>query len=104
MGSYAIVKNNEVENVIVINDDQISSFEQIYNAELVNAISYGLCIGDIRINGEWYRNLNGVYTLLEELIPENQTDYYNLRIKLDKNNNLLLEAEKALIEGVESIE
>lgn len=105
MGNYAIIKNNEVENVIVLNENQIEEFKNIYNAdEIIDATPYNLCIGDIKIDNQWNRDLDGVYTILEEIIPQQQTDYHNLKNKINYQTNLLKTAEEALIEGVESIE
>lgn len=110
MGKYAIVKNNMVENVIILNQNQIEEFEQIYNAEIVNAIPYGLCRGDMKVGNNWTRNLNGVQTILQPLIPQEQTDYSELRdelnsshIELEEKTSILEAAEIALQEGVESI-
>lgn len=103
MGRYAVVRDNMVENVIVLNEDQIPELETALNAELVDALPFGLCIGDLRLNGNWTRNLNGVQTVLELQTPEQQTDYTELRDRVEAQAELLEAAEAALTEGVESI-
>ena len=60
MGMYAVVKKDIVEELIVLNDNQIKEFENLLNAEIINAIPFGLCKGDLRVGENWTRNLNGV--------------------------------------------
>lgn len=103
MGIYAVVQHDMVENVIVLNENQIQEFETALSAEIVNALPYGLCIGDLRVGGNWTRNINGVQTILEPLTPQQQTDYVSLRDDLNYKTNVLTDAEAALTEGVESI-
>ena len=103
MGRYAVVKDNMVENVIVLNADQVEDFGVTIDAELVNALPLGLCVGDLRVGGNWTRNINGVQTILEPLTPEQQTDYAGLREEVEGLTALIEEAEAALVEGVESI-
>lgn len=103
MGIYAVVQHDMVENVIVLNENQIQEFETVLNAEIVNALPYGLCIGDLRVGGKWTRNINGVQTILESLTPQQQTDYRELRGELESLNMIMVEAEAALTEGVESV-
>lgn len=103
MGIYAVVQHDMVENVIVLNENQIQEFEAALSAEIVNALPYGLCIGDLRVGGNWTRNINGVQTILEPLTPQQQTDYRELRGELESLNATMAEAEAALTEGVESI-
>ena len=103
MGIYAVVQHDMVENVIVLNENQIQEFETALSAEIVNALPYGLCIGDLRVGGNWTRNINGVQTILEPLTPQQQTDYRELRSELEGLNATIAEAEAALTEGVESI-
>lgn len=103
MGIYAVVRHEYVDNVIVLNENQIDEFETALNAELVDALPYGLCVGDLRVGGQWTRNINGVQTILEPITPEQQTDYADLRGELEGLNATMTEAEAALTEGVESI-
>ena len=103
MGIYAVVQHDMVENVIVLNENQIEEFEMVLNSEIVNALPYGLCRGDLRVGGNWTRNLNGVQVVLEPLTPQQQTDYAGLRDEVEAQAELFAEAEAALTEGVESI-
>lgn len=104
MGLFAIVKNNRVENVVVINQSQIQEFETIYNAEIIDALPYGLDIGDLKVGNNWTRNINGVQTILELITPQQQFDYNNLRSSLQEKTELIEQAEIAFREGVDSIE
>ena len=103
MGKYAVVQHDMVENVIVLDDQQIEEFENILNAELINAIPYGLCVGDLRVGNQWTRNIDGIQTILESLTPEQQTDCNFLQEEIYIKTNILKSAEIALTEGVESI-
>ena len=103
MGIYAIVRDNYVDNVIVLNEEQIDEMTAALNAEMVDALPYGLCIGDLRVGGKWTRNINGVQTVLEPITPQQQTDYTSLRDDLRYKTAVLEDAEAALTEGVESI-
>lgn len=103
MGAYAVVQHDYVENVIVLNEDQIGEFGTILEAELVDAMPYGLCKGDLRVGGQWTRNIDGVQTILEPLTPGQQTDYTYLREEINTKTNILNAADAALTEGVESI-
>ena len=103
MGIYAIVRDNYVDNVIVLNEEQIDEMAAVLNAEMVDALLLGLCQGDMRVGGNWTRNINGVQTILEPLTPEQQTDYAGLREEVEGLTALIEEAEAALVEGVESI-
>lgn len=104
MGIYAVVKNDMVEKLIVLNDNQIEEFENLLNAKIINAIPFGLCRGDLQVGENWTRNLNGVQTILKLLTSEQQIDYIALRNNLEKTSQILINAEQALIRGVESIE
>lgn len=103
MGIYAVVRHDYVDNVIVLNENQIDEFETALNAELVNALPLGLCVGDLRVGGQWTRNINGVQTILEPITPQQQTDYAGLRNEVEDLTALINEAEAALTEGVESV-
>lgn len=103
MGIYAIVRDNYVDNVIVLNEGQIDEMAAALNAEMVDALPYGLCQGDLRVNGHWTRNLNGEQVILEPITPQQQTDYAGLRDEVLEQRELLEAAEAALVEGVESI-
>lgn len=103
MGKYAVVRNDMVQNIIVLNEEQIEEFENTLNCILVDAVPYGLCIGDLKVGDNWTRNLNGVQTILEELTPQQQTDYTSLVLELSSNKKAVEQAESSLTDGVESI-
>ena len=103
MGIYAIVRDNYVDNVIVLNEEQIDEMATALNAEIVNALPLGLCQGDMRVGGNWTRNINGVQTILEPNTPQQQIDYAGLRDEVESQRELLEAAEAALVEGVESV-
>ena len=95
MGKYAVVENNIVTNLIVADENNLDAISARLG-ELVDAVPFGLCIGDLRNGIYWTRNLNGVQTILEPLTPQQQTDYGTL---VDTLNS----AEQAMVEGVNSI-
>lgn len=66
MGNYAVVKNNYIENLIAIEEAQIPEMETALECELVDAAPFGLSIGDMKVNGNWTRNIDGVQTVLTE--------------------------------------
>lgn len=66
MGKYAVIKNDFVDNLIVCEENQISEMEAALQAELVDAVPFGLSIGDLRVNNNWTRNIDGVQTILTE--------------------------------------
>lgn len=66
MGNYAVVKNDYIENLIAIEEAQIPEMEMALQCELVDAVPFGLSIGDMRVNGNWTRNIDGVQTVLTE--------------------------------------
>lgn len=103
MGTYAVVIENIVKNVIVLNDNQINEFEKILNAKLIDALPLGLCIGDMKVGDNWTRNLNGIQTILEPITPQQQTDYGNLVSDLSIKTYLVEQVESSLNNGVESI-
>lgn len=102
MGIFAVVNNNIVENVIVLNEIQLDTFETLLQSELVDALPYGLCIGDLRISGNWTRNINGVQVILEELTPQQQTDYGHMVEELEGKTELLEQIDDSFTEGVNS--
>lgn len=103
MGQYAVVENDFVTNVIIMDASQTEEMASALHAEMVDALPYGLCKGDLRVNGRWTRNLNGEQVVLEPITPQQQTDYTDLRSELEGLNAIMTEAEAALLEGVESI-
>lgn len=71
----AIVKNDIVENLIVVNEANIESLSTAMNCEIVDARPYGLAIGDLRTDVGWTRNAGGEQMILPLLDQENYDSY-----------------------------
>lgn len=71
----AIVRNDIVENLIVINGEQISEMSTSLNCEIVNAAPYGLTVGDLRTSAGWTRNAGGEQMILPLLEQESYDSY-----------------------------
>lgn len=80
----AIVKNNIVENVIVIDEPQIPEIEEALGCEIVDARPYGLAIGDLRTERGWTRNAGGEQMVLEALEPEQYDGYSEAMRRADE--------------------
>lgn len=76
----AIVKDDLVENVIVLDEAQKSELEAALGCEIVDARPYGLAIGDLRTAAGWTRNAGGEQMILPLLEPE-QYDSYTVAIQ-----------------------
>ena len=71
----AVVKDNIVENLIVLNESQIEELSSALQCEIVDARPYGLCVGDLRTERGWTRNAGGEQMLLPLLDQENYDSY-----------------------------
>lgn len=71
----AIVKDDLVENVIVLDEAQKSELEAALGCEIVDARPYGLAIGDLRTAAGWTRNAGGEQMILPLLEPEKYDSY-----------------------------
>ena len=49
----AVVKDNIVQNLIVIREAQIPEMEKALGCEIVNGKYYGLQVGDLRVRYSW---------------------------------------------------
>lgn len=81
----AIIRNDIVENLIVINEEQISEMSTALNCEIVDAAPYGLTVGDLRTSAGWTRNAGGeqmVLPLLEQESYDSYTIVANKNIEL----------------------
>lgn len=76
----AVVKDNIVENVIVINEEQVEEMQRALDSELVDARPYGLAVGDLRTDRGWTRNAGGEQVVLPKLEPE-QYDSYSVAMR-----------------------
>lgn len=66
MGKYAVVIDDFVENLIVCDEAQVPEMEEALQCELVDAVPFRLDIGDMRVDGNWTRNEEGVQIILTE--------------------------------------
>ena len=90
----AIVKNDIVENLIVINEEQISEMSTALNCEIVDAAPYGLTVGDLRTAAGWTRNAGGeqmILPLLEQESYDSYTLVANKNVELQEQVNSLNE-------------
>lgn len=71
----AVVRNDIVENLIVINESQIEEMSAALGCEIVNARPYGLAMGDLRTPAGWTRNAGGEQMILPELEGEGYDSY-----------------------------
>lgn len=71
----AIVKNDIVKNVIVIDLAQVESMAAALGCEILNAAPYGLQVGDLRTAAGWTRNAGGEQMILPLLEGENYDSY-----------------------------
>lgn len=71
----AVVRNNMVENVIVLDEAQVESMAAALGCEIVDAKPCGLTIGDLRTSSGWTRNDGGEQVVLEVMDYERQDGY-----------------------------
>lgn len=71
----AVVRDNIVENVIVLDESQIDRMAAALGAEIVDARVCGLRIGDLRTPSGWTRNEDGEQVILPVLPYERQDGY-----------------------------
>ena len=99
----AIVRNDIVENLIVINEEQISEMSASLNCEIVDAAPYGLTVGDLRTTAGWTRNAGGeqmILPLLEQESYDSYTIVANKNIELQNQIDELPSAVSNEILGV----
>ena len=99
----AIVRNDIVENLIVINEEQISEMSASLNCEIVDAAPYGLTVGDLRTAAGWTRNAGGeqmILPLLEQESYDSYTIVANKNIELQNQIDELPSAVSNEILGV----
>lgn len=71
----AIVRDNFVENLIVLNEAQVEELSVALNCEIVDARPHGLNVGDLRTGAGWTRNAGGEQMILPLLEPEAYDSY-----------------------------
>lgn len=97
----AMVRNDVVENLIVIKETQVEEMAAALGCEIVDAAPYGLCVGDLRTAAGWTRNAGGEQMMLEPLEQE-QYDGYTIAaakaVELEKQNAALLAEQETIAE------
>ena len=73
----AIVRNDLVENLIVLEETQKEELEAALSCEIVDARPYGLIAGDLRTAAGWTRNAGGEQMVLA-LQEQEAYDSYTL--------------------------
>lgn len=71
----AVIINDIVQTLIVINPEQVEEMQLALNAEIVDARPYGLAVGDLRTAAGWTRNAGGEQIVLPLLEPEQYDSY-----------------------------
>lgn len=71
----AIVKNDIVAGLLVINEEQIEEMQAALGCEIVDAGPYGLIEGDLRTARGWTRNVGGEQIVLELQNEEERKSY-----------------------------
>lgn len=71
----AVVRENMVENVIVLDEAQLEVMAAALGCEIVDAKPCGLAIGDLRTSSGWTRNEGGEQVILEVMDYERQDGY-----------------------------
>lgn len=93
----AVIKEDIVENVIVLDESQIEEMRVALGAdEIIDARPYGLAIGDLRTERGWTRNAGGEQMILPLLEPE---EYDSYTVAMQKVAEAEKEVEAAGIEG-----
>jgi hypothetical protein len=71
---FALIENDVVTNVIVVDDQNAQTFSAAIGKELISTNEIPLTIGDYRRDGKWYRIVNGTETCLTEPLIEPLTE------------------------------
>lgn len=98
----AIVKDNIVENLIVLDEAQKEELETALGCEIVDARPYGLIAGDLRTAAGWTRNAGGEQMVLA-LQEQEAYDSYTLAAQRAAEAEAALETadEAATAEALE---
>ena len=92
----AIVRNDIVENLIVLKEEQIEELSKALNCDIIDARPYGLIAGDLRTGKGWTRNAGGEQIIL----PLLESESYDSYTKVAKENVELGEIITTLEEEV----
>ena len=97
----AIVIEDIVENLIVLDEAQIPELSAALNCEIVDARPYGLAIGDLRTDAGWTRNAGGEQMILP-LLEQEAYDSYSVaaakNVELENQNAALVEQNATIAE------
>lgn len=95
----AVVINDLVENLIVLNKSQLSEMTAALGAEIVDAAPYGLTIGDLRTERGWTRNVEGEQVVLS-MLEQEAYDGYTLAVKrADEAEERIMDEALAILSG-----
>lgn len=71
----AVIRENIVENLVIIKEAQLDSMAEALGCEIINAAPYGLQVGDLRTAKGWTRNVNGEQVVLPALDAKEETTF-----------------------------
>ena len=91
----AVVRQDIVENVIVIKEENVAAMAAALQCEIVDARPYGLTIGDLRTARGWTRNAGGEQMLLPELEQEQYDSYSVQQKRIGELENAVTAANEA---------
>lgn len=94
----AIVKDNLVENLIVIDEKNVSAMAAALGCEIVDARPYGLNVGDLRTERGWTRNAGGEQMILPLLEGESYDSYSVAAAKVVELEEQMAHTEEATAE------
>lgn len=95
----AVVINDLVENIIVLDKSQLSEMTAALGAEIVDAAPYGLAIGDLRTELGWTRNVEGEQVVLS-MLEQEAYDGYTLAVKrADEAEERIMDEALAILSG-----
>lgn len=91
----AIVRDNLVENIIVIDEKNVPAMAVALKCEIVDARPFGLQVGDLRTERGWTRNDGGEQVVLELLDEEDRSSYAMAMEKVAELEEQLAVSEEA---------
>lgn len=95
----AVVIDDIVENIIVLDKSQLSEMTAALGAEIVDAAPYGLAIGDLRTELGWTRNVEGEQVVLS-MLEQEAYDGYTLAVKrADEAEERIMDEALAILSG-----
>lgn len=94
----AVIDGDRVENLIVGDVKQINELSASLGKQVIYNPAFDLAVGDMRVDGNWTRNIDGVQTVLSS-----KPLYSELQAQAQAAQAQLEAAEAAMLEGVNSI-